>query len=215
MNQRKMFFVLLVFIASVAVHGAGAELSGAQSKPRSNPQPLGSVHGRVFAITKGGDLKPARLAQVYLVFETRIVGHKVDPSAANEETASLVFLKEQTEQLKLGNNELLEKSRDGSISSEALQKLTCKSELLAVDKGIIAALGWTQAKPHQGQVLTTDTDEEGNFAFPKVRTGKYNVIARGRAGISDAYWKQDVWVQPGEAVTVKVANVESSCVDSE
>lgn len=113
------------------------------------------------------------------------------------------------------NNELRKRAQDDSLSNEGLEKLTCKSELLAVDKAMIATLEWSQAKPLEGQVLFADTDEEGNFVFPKVRTGKYNVIARGRAGINDAYWKQDVWVQPGEAVTVKVASVESSCVKPE
>lgn len=136
MNQGKMFFVLLVFIASVALHGADTELSNAQSKPHSYPQPLGSVHGRVFAITRGGDLKPARLAQVYLVFETRIVGHKVDPSATNEENAGMVFLNKHTEQMKQLLDELQEKSKDDSISSDAFKTISCKAELLAVDNPI-------------------------------------------------------------------------------
>jgi hypothetical protein len=215
MNRTRLCVCLLVCLGSVAVYGAGTELSGAQSKPRPTQQRLGSVHGRVFAVTKGGDFKPARLAKVYLIFETKTVGHKVDPSAANEETAGLVFLKKHLEQVKQVNSEVLDKSNNSLVSSETLDTFSCKAGLLGVDEAIVATLDWSQAKPHQGQVLFTNADEEGNFVFPKVRTGKYNVIARGHAGINDAYWKQDVWVQPGEAVTVKVATVESACVTSE
>jgi hypothetical protein len=214
MNRTRVSFALLVFVGSVAVQGFGTELSGVQSKSRSTSKLLGSVHGRVFAITKGGDLKPGRLAQVYLIFESKIVGHKVDPSAENEETAGLVFLDKHVEQMKQVSAELEVKSKDDSISSKGLDAFSCKAELLGVDKAIIDTLDWSKSKPHEGQVLFTDADEEGNFVFPKVRTGKYNVIARGHAGMNDAYWNQDVWIQPGEAVAIKVANVESSCADS-
>jgi hypothetical protein len=133
MNRTKVFFALLILTASIAALSTDTALSGTQSKQHSNSQPLGSVHGRVFAVTKGGDIKPARLAQVCLIFESRIVGHKVDPSAANEETAGLVFLDKLIEQKKQLLNELEEKSKDDSLSSKAYDNFSCKGGLLAVD----------------------------------------------------------------------------------
>jgi hypothetical protein len=48
----------------------------AQQKPKTASKPAspgpGIVSGRVFAITGGGDVKPARMAKVYLMYLYRI-----------------------------------------------------------------------------------------------------------------------------------------------
>jgi hypothetical protein len=163
-------------------------------RPTSQP---GSVRGRVFAITKGGDLKPARLATVRLLLQARSVGHKVDKKYECEETAELVFLTKQVE--------LKERESDAS----------CKRELILDMDATIAAEEWSQVKPRQWQFLETDADEEGNFVFPKVPSGKYNVIVQAQAGINDAFWNQEVWVRPGESVNVKVSEIETTCSNLE
>jgi hypothetical protein len=38
-------------------------------------------------------------------------------------------------------------------------------------------------------------------------------VARGRAGINDAHWDQNVTVKAGEKTEVKVSSVEASCAD--
>jgi len=56
-------------------------------------------------------------------------------------------------------------------------------------------------------------DEEGNFSIGKIRSGVYNLVARGKAGINDAYWLQEITVKPGAKTEVKVISVEASCAD--
>jgi hypothetical protein len=169
-------------------------------KAPSAGKPLGqagSIHGRVFAITQGGDLKPARLATVYLVFEARTIGHKVDKKFDCETTAFTHFLQAR-----------LDEDRRTSDDS-------CRSELITDGKAIMSLLDWTKEGNRAWQLMLGDADEEGNFAFPRVPPGKYDVLVRARAGINEAFWSQEVWVQPGEAVTMKVASVERSCSDLE
>jgi hypothetical protein len=163
-------------------------------KPIGQP---GSVHGRVFAITKGGDIKPARLATVHLVFEARAIGHRLDQKFECEETAYPVFLERRLKAME----------QNGSDS--------CKRQLMDDRNGVIGLLKWVQQGSHEWQDLIADADEEGNFTFPKVPPGKYDILVQNQAGINEAFWNQEVWVQPGQLLNVKVANVEHSCSDLE
>src|SRR5580698_8554008 len=55
-------------------------VSAQQKQPSKSAAKPGIVSGRVFAITKSGDLKPARLAKVYLFYESGSKG--TDPDTA-------------------------------------------------------------------------------------------------------------------------------------
>src|ERR1035441_9303294 len=44
-----------------------------KTTPNANTARPGTMSGRVFAITASGDLKPARLAKVYVFYKYRIV----------------------------------------------------------------------------------------------------------------------------------------------
>jgi hypothetical protein len=168
----------------------------------------GAIHGKVFAITNDGDLKPARFARVYLLFSCKISGNKVIDSA--EETATLVLLKARLEQQEQWSKE--SKTALEGLTASSIEELSCRHDLLGDDKAIIATLDWATSKKAASGVLATDTDEEGRFAFKKVRAGQYLVAARGQAGLNDVYWEQHVWVHPGVTAEVKIANVEHSCL---
>lgn len=62
----------------------GSICVSAQSAKRATFAGTGTVSGRVFAITKGGDLKVAQLAHVYLFYSGSLKG-------AEENTAASTF----------------------------------------------------------------------------------------------------------------------------
>src|ERR1019366_8109322 len=62
-----------------------AMTAGAQQH-KSPPAKTGVVSGSVFLITKGGDLKPARMAQVYLLY----ISGSVNATGANSDESSTV-----------------------------------------------------------------------------------------------------------------------------
>ena len=63
------------------------------------PPKAGAVSGRVFAITEAGNIKPARMAKVYLFISDR--GSKPTGEGKEEEnTAGLAWLAEQTKALR-------------------------------------------------------------------------------------------------------------------
>lgn len=163
---------------------------GSPTKKTSAPN-AGVVTGRVFAIAPDGDLKPARMAHVYLFLEK-------GPDAASltktiGTTPDLFYLQKKLEAIK-----------------EAVA-VGCKSDLIAADKAILATLAWATENHLTDFVPFGDADEEGNFTITKVKAGVYDVIARGQAGSNDSSWSQDITLKPGETVTIKLSNVESSC----
>jgi hypothetical protein len=197
--------VVLVALGSMAQ----APSKKTPNKPVSQGENgYGAVNGRVLAITNGGDLKPGRFVKIYLLFSCKIAGNRVIDS--NDETPALMFLKARSEQLEQWNSE--SKSVLDGLSGSSVEEVSCRHSLLGDDKAILATLEWAASKGAASGVLATDADEEGYFAFKKVRAGQYLAAARGRAGLSDVYWEQHVWVHPGVTAEVKIANVEDSCL---
>jgi hypothetical protein len=188
------------------------------TKPAKNPgsatvqhssgrsKSVGSVDGRVFAITRTGDLKPARLARVYL-----IRGLDLPP-----ENAVSVFLEKHTSGL-----EDLKNYADDS------EELTCKRELLAVDDAILASIQWVDDNKKHSQILSVQTDEDGTFLISGIVPGYYMLAARGQAGANDAYWTADIqffqsgdkgfWregagVQETSTLNIKLGSPERACL---
>ncbi len=159
---------------------------------------FGVVSGRIFLITKGGDLKPARMAHVFLFFD-RGQGSSAVMSAGGGDTPGLIYLKKNLEAIEEAN-------KSGASKS-------CKSDLLNAFKAAVATLDWAQEHKLTAYVAILDADEEGNFSIGKIRPGVYELIARGQAGINDAYWLQEITVRSGEKTEVKVSSVEASCPD--
>jgi len=79
--------VVFWFIAAVGT------ANGQHSQHKAASSIMGSLSRRVFAITKAGDLKPARMADVYILYASGVArdGKSVDVG----ETAELVFMEEQ------------------------------------------------------------------------------------------------------------------------
>ena len=181
-------------IAAVLLTTLIAQAPAKQGSPtkKTSASNAGVVTGRVFAIAQDGDLKPARMAHVYLFLENGPEAASLTKTIGT--TPDLFYLQKKLEAIK-----------------EAVAAGSCKSDLIAADKAILATLAWATENHLTDLVPFGDADEEGNFTITKVKPGVYDVIARGQAGINDSSWSQNVTVKSGETVTIKLSNVESSC----
>jgi hypothetical protein len=150
----------------------------------------GTVAGRVFAITKSGDLKPARLASVYLFFNNGPGVSAILEKTGN--TPALVFLQKELDSLKEGDP-------------------SCRRDLVAADKGIDEAVEWAKDKKVTELVRFTDADEDGYFEIEGAKPGIHDLVVRGQAGSNDAFWDQQVEVKANQKIEVKVASVQAAC----
>jgi hypothetical protein len=203
---------------TLAIVLTGASLAFGKA-PHRNPtsqsaediSSYGSVTGRVFAITKGGDLKPGRLARVYLLFAVEAVNGKVGGS--DEKTAGNIFLEALNQGAETNLKKMQEYAKNPILSSTEIEAMSCTDDLQAADAAIMRTLAWSVGQNHQSEVLSTDADEEGDFTFAKVQRGSYVGVGRGKAGINDVYWQQDVSLESGQTVEVKLHDVETACVN--
>jgi hypothetical protein len=172
-----------------AIGEAHAPIAEAPQQEKSSSQ-AGGVSGRIFLITKGGDLKPARLARVTLLY------------GSDAGTAAVVYLNTELEQMK-GSYTLLTTSGEAS----------CRAELLVFINSLKATMEWAKVNGKQDQVHIATSDEEGLFQFSGLEPGSYILLARGQAGANDAYWQNDFKVKPGESVRMKLASPHTACLD--
>jgi hypothetical protein len=195
-------------------------------KPPAHKQVLkpASVSGYVFALTEDGDLKPARMAKVYLLY-SRAAG---EPAAAlvdkSSETAADVFRKE----VLIG----LDKEKDWEKDKHVEDATACRAILnFGYQGAIVDTLHWG-SDGHISQFVMGDTDEDGKFEIsippypdekdasigptPQGDTvwapGVYLVFVFGSAGYNDAVWEDEVTVKPGETVKVKLAAPTKACL---
>jgi hypothetical protein len=148
------------------------------------------VTGKVFAITGGGDLKPARMARVYL-----LQGCEHGPCA------SLTYMNKLGDKLRAQL-----KAHDFSCRVDLLTRLDALKETLTE---------WSTKSDNAIQVQFGSTDEEGVFQFQKVlpNSEPYFVLVSGRAGANDAWWQGEVKVDPGKDATTKLGSPEKACLD--
>ncbi|HZB88918.1 MAG TPA: hypothetical protein VE291_09700 [Terracidiphilus sp.] len=195
------------------------------SKPSLKPA---TVSGFVFALTKGGDVKPARMANVYMLYSRPAQESAAQIVAKSPSTtfAADVFRKESLDGEQRGND--WEKDKTYSDS------LRCHKTLNEASRGaILKTLNW--GKDHISQFVIGDTDEEGRFELtlppdyedatfepsPHGSTafapGIYLVVVIGSAGYNDALWEDEVTVIPGQVVKVKMSEPAMACLkmDSE
>ena len=199
---------ITLLLALAVLSGAGpAEQRAAQPAPKEQTPKPGTLTGRVFAITEGGDLKPARMAKVYLFYHGRGAADKRSAKEEEQElnSAAGIWLKESNKAAEAYTEWLM---RDGPNSST---KSRCLKELTGYIKAVGETLDQMDAEKKRQQFAKADADEEGNFNITVQRPGKYAIIALGRAGPAEAIWlDQDVRVQPG-ANTIKLSSPEKLC----
>jgi hypothetical protein len=181
---------------------AFAQQKAKPAKPTAAVVPApGMVSGRIFLITGGGDIKPARFASMILFYGGRV---------AEDGTAGTVFLGEITKALQ-ANLSVLDANIKLKTYSEAVE---CQNELIAYMTAVVATLTWAETENKTIQGISAYADEEGNFKIA-APAGTYVLFAKGRAGFNDAAWlvSNAFPVKSGEETTVKMARPEKSCLD--
>jgi hypothetical protein len=222
------FLLLTCSAVSSAQQGPGAtkKRAGVPVKAAQKPVPLkpATVSGYVFALTKGGDLKPARLTKVYM-FYSRAIGESADQvveKPTDSTFAADVFAREVVNGL--------EEARAWQAERPHLQDSTiCNSTLsMQYEGAILKTLQW--GEPHQSQILIGETDEEGKFEITVPRSpqdvysfafgvphdhvrapGVYLAVASGMAGYNNAFWESEVKIEPGETVKLRMSAPTMAC----
>lgn len=167
--------VLLPFLVAVSL----SHLAG-QTK-RANGI---SIKGKVFAITQGGDLKPARMARVYVVNVFRYERFTAMTLAMAEKNLQRV----QTRQ----------------------NLLNCSEKQAGWELGIAEMIKEAQENP-RAKVWSAETDENGEFQISGVLPGSYYLLAYGQAGINHGYWAKEINISRGVNTPFKLTQFESSC----
>lgn len=196
---------LLLIPVLAVVLTANAQQSGA-TRPTATPQATASVSGRVFGITSSGDLKPARMAHVFLVYKGRSERYEENTAGATYEVESLDRIKKAME------DELEAMKNHPGV--EVDENLSCRREMITHDEAMLATMKWVQQKKKLKQLLATDADEDGIFHIARVPAGHYALVARGQAGANDAFWSSEITLKPGSSIEVKLSAPEKSCLVS-
>ena len=202
-QQLWILFIVVSLLVPVAISAQHRQTPNAVPSYRAP----GSVSGRVFAITEGGDIKPARFAHVYLVYLWSGIPAPKAEAEKPIETAGATFLGRYNDALQRHLDEM----KDPDFARDEV--LVCQSELLAVNRAVLATLDWVRKNGKSKQFIGVDTDEEGSFQVASVPPGRYTLMARGRAGINDAFWNSELSVQAGSHVSVKLSSPEKACIN--
>jgi len=63
------------------------------------------------------------------------------------------------------------------------------------------------------QARVTKANEQGEFEFSDVQAGTWVAVASGRVGVNEAAWYQQLIVEPGKHVEVKLISPDVACAD--
>jgi hypothetical protein len=227
---KKRGAVLVLWICSL---GAIAQVTtqsqkAATAKPRPrksiNLKPA-SLSGYVFAITEGGDIKPARIADVYLFYSHPPAGSSLQAGGTSPETVYAADIFKDV----LSNSDAQAQLRLKS-SPGAPESVRCPFFLGSYVHAVAKTLDWADTK--QSQVVFGTTDEEGKFTvslppadltdvtfedgLPRGNSvfapGLYLVIVRGSAGFNDAVWQSEVTLRSGESLNIKLSEPARACL---
>ncbi|HWG18679.1 MAG TPA: hypothetical protein VN678_12500 [Acidobacteriaceae bacterium] len=179
-----------------------------QTHRKSAVSPVrGTLSGRVFAITKSGDLKPARIADIYIFFVSGVTrdGRAVDVG----DTAGLMFMEAFNVAEEAYNKELAD-------NPDWSERTACLKDLSTFHLAVLKVLDWAENNKKQSQILVTKTDEDGYFSAA-LPPGQYHVWARGRAGFNESLWDSSpeiIDIQPRSHIELKLASPRTSCLDT-
>lgn len=205
-RSTKMTMILCAALA-IGLRGAPSQQPApknnakAKTPTKAKPKP-GVISGRVFLITKSGDIKPARLAKMYLL----PWGNDVDKSVAK------IWGDELDKAAKKYIQELNAANKDGS-SLNMSDAYICRKELATYDEALTATLRWAVAQSVPPEIVIGNADEEGNFKFAGLAPGIYTVAVFGRAGFNEARWLDTgVTVKPDTETSLKLSSSEAACI---
>ena len=210
----RLGFIRMLVCFAVGVIGAGQTVPKPkiETTPRKSSPPVkrppderkpttATLTGKVFAITKGGDLKPARMASLFVLsgdaaaqFKSKLLSEKskaaeADSRLAANPTTDALF-KEDPRLLQLILHE-----RCLRVNTNTLQE----------------ALDLAERNDESSVIL--ETDEQGSFRVAGLKPGTHTVIAIGRAGANDCVWIHDVTLEAGHETPIKMHTPSMACPD--
>jgi hypothetical protein len=203
--------LLLLSVTLWAASGSPRPQVGQQSptaKQKVAAPSTGELSGFVFLITKGGDIKPARLASVTLLYyaERQLAPDDKGPLL----TAGREYLINRSHEITKEYLMLKQESDTGNFKSEEAH---CPASLLGYVGALKSTVEWAVENKKMSQILTVDADEEGRFKALRVPVGLYTVTVYGRAGVNQAFWEQDnVQVTADNVTSMKMTTPKKACV---
>jgi hypothetical protein len=176
-----------------------------------------TISGKAFAITKGGDFKPARLAAVYLIYHDSEADSQALTSGQLT-TAGTVFDKWRCPALIGGKGKKTERTVTFCNPSYALMVAAYwasgqpaqDSPLCCFKKGMAPVQGNNAPE----QIQEAAADEEGVFKINTNVPGHYLLVVEGRAGMNQAIWLETLNVELGKQYMLKMSTPISSYLDT-
>lgn len=177
-------------------------------KTTTPAKPVGTalLTGKVFAITKGGDVKPALLAHVYLFLSGAAYSAifneflTADIKARDEFEAKV---KAQIDDPELANDASYKATLVDALKTSCRKLLRDVDEKISEDQDIDPKLF--------SPAYTAETDETGSFEIVRIKPGDYQIVVRGQAGSNDVLWVGKVTIVAGETKTLKLSSVAKAC----
>jgi hypothetical protein len=201
-------FLALCAGSNVGSAQASAPKTDSPSKPpekqpaaptKTTPALLAGLTGKVFAITKGGDLKQARFAQVFALS---------GDSAAAFNAYMQTIAKAVSQFTKLRDGREADDVTSAGSQVDSLTKALCTSIVSGPkDKAL------DLAKANPDQVVTSETDEEGFFKIGGLKPGTYTVLVVGRAGANDGFWVENAVLESGKDDALKMRSPALACLN--
>jgi len=185
-------FAFVVLPLCIAVSCSGVQ------KPAILGQPAPAiVKGRVFLITRGGDLKPARLADIYLLSASALQNQQAIKDR-QDYVESMCTGAEST-------REMIATDTVGNMAKVTRSYLSSyKDGLTELEKLFYASVG-------QKDTFAMQADEDGRFSFERVPQGSYVIVAFGQAGVNLGYWQAALTVTTGDQPEVKLSAPVTAC----
>lgn len=153
----------------------------------------------VFLITKGGDLKPARLGKVRAFYLRR--------QDAKEDTIGQIYADEiealHSVHKNIGPTTLYTEREMCQKEVDDLVQATERSAK-AMDDPVFASY-----------LLTITLDEEGKGTVKVSRPGMYVIAAFGNAGINAGFWIESAMIEAGKETRLKLSSPLVGCVREE
>lgn len=151
-------------------------------KPPVAQKPLdATISGRIFLITAGGDLKPARMAHVYIV---------VDAQQTSVSKQALPL----TKALQRDCDDVQFALHNDSQVIRAWVFSKFQKDFSSLD-------GFFKVSA----VVASEADEDGRFKSNHLPPGLYTVIAVGQAGVNYGYWADSVMAGAGQQAEIKLS----------
>lgn len=194
MTRTRSIIAVVIFLVTSACCVGRAQHKTTDAIKSQPVAQSGAVSGRVFLITRSGDLKPARLASVWIF----------SFAGGAKSSAAAIWLDEYQKASEKWLAEL-------KAHTEWSDSRACLEEINTWTTSVLNAL----PRLLPSQYRSADADEDGIFKISDVRPAEYYIFVAGRAGFNKAFWRGDFDVVSGKETMVKLSTPEKACLVTE